>query len=41
MKLAKKQVPLFAGLCVVTAGMLSYALYSVLGAGSARPAAAM
>jgi hypothetical protein len=40
MKLEKKQVPLFAALCVVTVVMLGYAVFSLLGAGQAKPAAA-
>jgi len=40
MKLDKKQVPLFVGLCVVTLVMLGYAAFSVLGGSRTQPAAA-
>jgi hypothetical protein len=40
MKLNRKQVPLFVGLCVVTLVMLGYAAFTLLGGGAAQPAAA-
>jgi hypothetical protein len=40
MKLDKKQIPLFIGLCVVSLVMLGYAAFSLLGGGSAQPATA-
>lgn len=40
MKLDKKQVPLFVGLCVVTLVMLGYAAFTMLGGGSERSATA-
>jgi hypothetical protein len=40
MKLEKKQIPLFVGLCVVTAGTLGYAGYSLMGGAAPKPAEA-